>query len=129
MAPGNSNIDLAHPETFDDELSNACNIIPQDMPNVIVVSANGNLEEKADYSNYGVGVIDVVAPGGDRRNQVTEEAVNGRVLSTFPDFIAEFFLANIPPLAARIVKDCSSGVCAYYFYAQGTSLPHHMSRV
>lgn len=129
VAAGNSNIDLAHPETFDDELSNACNIIPQDMPNVIVVSANGNLEEKADYSNYGVGVIDVVAPGGDRRNQVTEEAVNGRVLSTFPDFIAEFFLANIPPLAARIVKDCSSGVCAYYFYAQGTSLPHHMSRV
>ncbi len=121
VAAGNSNIDLAHPETFDEELSNACKIIPQEMPNVITVSANGNLEQKAYYSNYGVGVIDVVAPGGDRKNQVTDEAVNGRVLSTFPASIAEFFLENIPPLAARIVKDCNDDGCAYYFYAQGTS--------
>ncbi len=119
-AAGNSNIDLAHPETFDDELSNACNMIPLEMPKVIAVSGNGNLWEKAYNSNYGVGVIDVIAPGGDKF-QVTEEAVNGRVLSTFPAFIAEFFLENIPPLAARIVKDCSSGTCAYYFYASGTS--------
>jgi subtilisin family serine protease len=125
-AAGNGNVDLTHPETFDDELTNACSVIPVEMPLVIGVSANGNLWEKADYSNYGVGVVDVVAPGGDRRFQVTGEAVNGRVLSTFPAFIAQYFLEYIPPLASRVVEDCSNGTCAYYFYAQGTSMaaPH-----
>ena len=121
VAAGNSNIDLAHPQRSEDELSNACNMIPQEMPGVITVSSNGNLEEKAYYSNYGVGVIDVIAPGGDTRHQRTDAAINGRVLSTFPEAVAKFFLENIPPLAARIVEDCSSDNCAYYFYNQGTS--------
>jgi subtilisin family serine protease len=66
-----------------------------------------------------LGVVELVAPGGDRRFQVTPDAPNGRVLSTFP--IALFDSAD--PLMTR---DCSISPCATYAYLQGTSMagPH-----
>ena len=40
---------------------------------------------KSYYSNYGLGLIDVAAPGGDSKYQVPElPAKNGRILSTMP---------------------------------------------
>jgi subtilisin family serine protease len=128
---GNENQDLAHP-TIDvispdfppgseeeREITNACLRIPAEIPGVVTVSANGNLLQKAYYSDYGVGVIDVVAPGGDRRFQLTPQAPNGRVLSTYP---AEFF----NPASPLMVQDCSVSPCAVYAYLQGTSMagPH-----
>jgi len=94
VAPaGNQNDDLAHPtvDTIspDDstpltrEITNACGVIPAEIPGVITVSANGNLMQKSYYSSYGVGVVQVVAPGGDSRFQRTAAAPNGRVLSTY----------------------------------------------
>jgi len=38
---------------------------------------------KLYYSSYGVGSADVIAPGGDRRFQLTSAAPNGRLLSTY----------------------------------------------
>jgi subtilisin family serine protease len=78
---GNSNVDLTH---LPGEYTNACNDLPVELAGVVVVSANGNLMQKSYYSSYGVGVVDVVAPGGDARFQLTAEAPNGRVLSTIP---------------------------------------------
>jgi subtilisin family serine protease len=99
------------------EVTNACVRIPVEIPGVIGVSANGNLLQKSYYSDYGVGVTQVVAPGGDRRFQLTAEAPNGRVLSTWPAA-----LAAPSPL---IIQD-PGNPGAWYAYLQGTSMagPH-----
>jgi len=91
---GNQNDDLAHP-TVDTispdngtpltrEITNACGVIPAEIPGVVTVTANGNLMQKSYYSSYGVGVVELVAPGGDSRFQRTPAATRGTVLSTYP---------------------------------------------
>jgi lantibiotic leader peptide-processing serine protease len=122
-AEGNFSDDLAHvtqdvispdtgPGTVRD-ISNACAIVPVEVQGVVGVTANGNLGIKSYYSNYGVGVTQVVAPGGDRILQLTAAAPNGRVLSTWPSYLP----------CARPVVDPSG---ATYCYLQGTSMasPH-----
>jgi subtilisin family serine protease len=120
--------DLAHPTqdaTSPDnttpvtrDISNACAVIPVEIPGVVGVSANGNLLLKSFYSNYGVGVTTVVAPGGDSLLQRTAAAPNGRVLSTWP---AALLTVTCGP-SSRVVD--ASG--ATYCYLQGTSMagPH-----
>jgi subtilisin family serine protease len=95
-AQGNENIDLSKQNvdaTSPDyppgsevtrEVTNACAVIPVEIPGVIGVTANGNLMQKSYYSSYGVGVAQVVAPGGDSRFQRTPAATRGTVLSTYP---------------------------------------------
>jgi len=82
------NVDTISPDTDPNppprEVTNACVVIPVEIPGVIGVTADGNLMQKSYYSSYGVGVAQVVAPGGDSRFQRTAAAPNGRVLSTFP---------------------------------------------
>jgi subtilisin family serine protease len=125
-AEGNQSDDLAHPTqdaTSPDDttpverrVTNACVVIPVEIPGVIGVTANGNRQLKAYYSSYGVGSADVIAPGGDRRFQVTPAAANGRVLSTWPAALA----ADCP--ASLTVVDGAARYC----YLQGTSMasPH-----
>ncbi len=74
--------DDSTPETR--EITNACGVIPVEIPGVIGVAANGNLLQKSYYSSYGVGVNQLVAPGGDARFQRTPAATRGTVLSTYP---------------------------------------------
>ena len=128
-AEGNQSDDLAHPTqdvtSPDDttpvtrEITNACVVIPVELPGVIGVTADGNKGFKAYYSSYGTGSAQLVAPGGDRRFQLTPAAPNGRVLSTYP---AQFFVPGNP----LFVRDCSVSPCAVYAYLQGTSMasPH-----
>ena len=100
-----------------------CKVIPVQMPGVIGVSATGNLGLKSFYSNYGMDVINVAAPGGDSILQVTAAAPNGRVLSTFPTFpIGDPRRCR----ASRTVLDTSVSPPALYCYLQGTSMasPH-----
>ena len=127
-ALGNQSDDLAHPEVDlispdfppgsaqEREVTNACLVIPVEIPGVIAVSANSAVLQnpndpesgylKAGYSNYGIGVTQVVAPGGSLSNL--------RVLSTSP---AESDCVDIldpgPPASA-------------YCFRQGTSMasPH-----
>ncbi|HEX9014056.1 MAG TPA: S8 family serine peptidase, partial [Anaerolineaceae bacterium] len=127
-AEGNQADDLAHPTqdaTSPDNtnpvlraISNACAVVPVEVPGVIGVTANGNLKLKSFYSSYGVGTANLVAPGGDSILQRTAAAPNGRVLSTFPSYL--------PSNPARTVFDCSVSPCAKYVYLQGTSMasPH-----
>jgi subtilisin family serine protease len=127
---GNDSDDLSHPTTDktspDDttpvrrEITNACAVVPVEVPGVVGVSATGSTTQdgstgeyadnlKSYYSSFGVSAVDVTAPGGDRRF-FTPESVNGRVLSTWP--------ATLP---------CAvPGPTAGYCWAQGTSMagPH-----
>jgi subtilisin family serine protease len=121
-AEGNQADDLAHPTqdatSPDDttpvlrDITNACAVVPVEVPGVVGVTAVGNLVEKSFYSSYGLGSAQVTAPGGDSRLQVTAAAVNGRVLSTYP--------ASRP--CTRQVVDSGATYC----YLQGTSMasPH-----
>jgi lantibiotic leader peptide-processing serine protease len=124
-AEGNEADDLAHPTmdvTSPDnttpvsrEITNACAVIPVEIPGVIGVTANGNKLLKSFYSSYGMGSVQVIAPGGDSILQLTAAAPNGRVLSTYPAALASTCL--------RKVVDPSG---ATYCYLQGTSMasPH-----
>lgn len=121
-AMGNFSDDLAHPTgdvqspnnatPVSREISNACAVVPVEVSGVIGVTANGNKGFKSYFSSYGVGAADVVAPGGDRRLQVTPAAVNGRVLSTWPTSL---------PCGLKVL-DAGAAYC----YLQGTSMasPH-----
>jgi subtilisin family serine protease len=127
-AEGNQADDLAHPTqdaTSPDnttpvtrDITNACSVMPTEVPGVIGVTANGNLGFKSFYSSYGLGSADVIAPGGDSILQITPAAPNGRVLSTWP---ASLLTATCLP--ARRLVDASG---ATYCYQQGTSMasPH-----
>src|SRR5438067_3119330 len=98
-AEGNFSDDLAHPtqdtQSPDDttpvtrDVRNSCVVIPVEIPGVIGVTASGNLRLKSYYSNYGVGVTQVMAPGGDRRYQHTADPGAGRVLSTWPTYLPQ----------------------------------------
>lgn len=119
---GNFSDDLAHPTqdvtSPDDttpvvrDITNACAVVPSELPGVIGVTANGSLMLKSYYSNYGVGSADVVAPGGDRRFQITADPGRGRILSTWP--------ADAP----CAIQTVDQG--AKYCWIQGTSMagPH-----
>lgn len=119
---GNESEDLSHPTKdltspdnttpVEREITNACSVIPVEVPGVVGVTATGNLRQKSYYSSYGISTADVAAPGGDRRFQLTAAAPNGRVLSTWPSYVG---------CAIPVVE---SG--AHYCYLQGTSMagPH-----
>jgi subtilisin family serine protease len=125
-AEGNESTDLSHPQTdvispdfppnseVERSVTNACAVVPVEVPGVVGVSATGNLRLKSFYSSYGVSTVDVAAPGGDSLLQITAEAPNGRVLSTYPSAAA----------CIRRVVDPVTG--AAYCYLQGTSMasPH-----
>ena len=80
-ALGNSDDDLAHPpEPFE----NNCDVVPAETEGVIGTSALGALKEKAFYSNYGFGMNDVAAPGGNPDNTQTPAPCENDVTNTFP---------------------------------------------
>lgn len=75
---GNERQDLSE-RNFDDtspdngtpiprEVTNACVVIPVEVSGVIGVTATTSAMVKANYSNYGVGVADVAAPGSSIRS-------------------------------------------------------------
>ena len=128
-ATGNFSDDLAHPtqdvtspddvpEPLTRPVTNACLDIPAEIPGVVGVNANGNQVLKSFYSSYGIGVSDVIAPGGDSRFFTPSPTVpNGRVLSTWPQDLVDNCLAS------RRVFDTDGTL---YCYQQGTSMasPH-----
>ncbi|MFI8432157.1 S8 family peptidase [Streptomyces sp. NPDC079020] len=97
-AAGNSKHDLAADEIEDVTSPNdtetvtrtinprECLDIPTMLPGVVTVSATGAKGLKSSYSNYGRGIIDVSAPGGDSTVYQAPEppATSGLILSTLP---------------------------------------------
>ena len=104
-------------------MTNACVMIPVEIPGVVGVSAVGSLRQtdadddpndylKSFYSAFGTGVTQLAAPGGDSRFFDPAVSANGRVLSTWPASI---------PCSIQVIN-----LGARYCYLQGTSMaaPH-----
>ncbi|BDM68171.1 peptidase S8 [Streptomyces nigrescens] len=95
-AAGNSDLDLAAPKLPDASSPNdstpvertinpkTCWDVPTQLPGTVTVAATGVHKLKSGYSNYGLGQIDVAAPGGDSRQVPDLPAKNGNILSTMP---------------------------------------------
>ncbi|MFJ5551552.1 S8 family peptidase [Streptomyces sp. NPDC093225] len=93
---GNSNWDLAGESIVDttspDDATpvtrtidpRKCLDLPTQLPGVVSVSATGDQGLRSYYSSYGLGVIDVAGPGGDKWQVPDTPDKNGRVLSTLP---------------------------------------------
>ncbi|MBD0669454.1 S8 family peptidase [Streptomyces sp. CBMA156] len=62
-----------------------CWQLPAQLPGVVTVSATSARNTRAYYSNYGLGVIDVAAPGGDQYQASDTPSGSGGVLSTLPN--------------------------------------------
>jgi len=140
-AIGNDGDDRAHPISdsgspnpgtpIDRVITNACVVVPVEVPGVIGVTGTSNRRQTDDnddpddylksfFSAFGVGVADVAAPSGDSVFGRTPEALNGRVLSTYPQ--------ELP--CTRTLKDGPAPdpepPTSTYCYLQGTSMasPH-----
>ena len=87
VSEGNTSDDLSHPTqdiTSPDNttpvtraITNACSVIPVEVPGAVGVTATGDLSLKSYYSSYGISTADVAAPGGDRRFQITADWAGG----------------------------------------------------
>jgi lantibiotic leader peptide-processing serine protease len=140
-AEGNDSDDTAHPTTdvtspddttpMERAITNACVIIPVEVPGVVGVSATGSFEQgtnagqypdhlKSFYSSFGVGVTQLAAPGGDSRYGTPPfVGTAGRVLSAWPTEVTDNCLE-----ARRVTDPGAPG--ALWCYQQGTSMasPH-----
>jgi subtilisin family serine protease len=142
---GNESEDLSHPtrdvtspdfppgSEQDRAITNACVVIPVELPGVIGVTATGSLQQdtgagqypdnlKSSYSSFGMSTADVTAPGGDfyfRGADPGAQAAQGLILSTWP--------ADQP--CGRSRQEATGDVTyptAVYCLLQGTSMagPH-----
>jgi subtilisin family serine protease len=142
---GNNAEDLSHPTADNSSpdfppgteeerrITNACVVVPVEIPGVIGVTATGSYVQdtsegqypdnlKSYYSSYGMSTADVTAPGGDfyfRGPEPGATLSQGLVLSTWPQGL---------PCGRRVqepVNDPSYGVTSYCLL-QGTSMagPH-----
>ncbi|MET8130106.1 S8 family serine peptidase [Streptomyces sp. NPDC005065] len=94
---GNSNDDLDADSIVDDSSPDdttpvertidphTCFDIPTQLPGVVTVSATGVQNLKSYYSSYGLGVVDVAGPGGDKYQIPDTPSKNGRILATMPN--------------------------------------------
>ncbi|MBN0044138.1 S8 family serine peptidase [Streptomyces actuosus] len=97
-AAGNEAYDLAADEITDPVSPNdatpsdrvidpsRCFDMPTQLPGVVTVAATGAKGIKSSFSNYGLGVIDIAAPGGDATRYQTPAppATSGLILGTLP---------------------------------------------
>ncbi|PZG82827.1 peptidase S8 [Streptomyces sp. NTH33] len=97
-AAGNDNWDLAAKSILDNGSPNdgtvvdrvidpkKCLDIPAQLPGVVTVSSIGAKGIKSSFSNYGQGVIEIAAPGGDSTRYQAPDApgTDGRILGTMP---------------------------------------------
>ncbi|MFD5076938.1 S8 family serine peptidase [Streptomyces sp. NPDC058371] len=97
-AAGNESYDLAADEITDPSSPNdstpsdrvidpsKCYDIPTQLPGVVTVAATGAKNLKSSFSNYGLGVIDIAAPGGDSTSYQppAPPATSGLILGTLP---------------------------------------------
>src|SRR3954452_15510621 len=140
-AAGNESEDLSHPSmditSPDDttpvarEVTNACVVIPVEIPGVVGVSATGSFLQGTDagqypdnlksfYSSVGVSAIDVTAPGGDSQwGTPPYVGTQDRVLSAWP-------AADIGNCLASRLRLDPGALGALWCYQQGTSMasPH-----
>jgi subtilisin family serine protease len=108
-AAGNQSLDLAHPA-----LGNDCIRMPAELPAFLTVSSTGTADERSVFSNYGVGVIDVAAPGGN----IPPPPPAGFILSTWP---GKFFFSTLLCDPVEVPCPVNAAGFAYYRFMAGTS--------
>jgi subtilisin family serine protease len=145
-AVGNEHADLSAPQRYDGFspgfppgsrkgrlVSRDCLDLPNEGPHVISVGSVGPSGTKADYSNYGLGSIDVVGPGGWSRDGAGTpgyQQPGNLVLGPYPSVAAreqDLVDAAGNPVDGYTLRDCGAGgACGVYTYLQGTSMaaPH-----
>ena len=121
-AMGNEGYDLADGSFFRDFVE-----APGEMPGWVGVSATGYYNEKAFYSNYGNGAVDVSAPGGSTRGY--DGVPGGEVLP--PPYLGHGRLVGAwsstgQEAPSQPFEECVNAaggpVCGLYGYVQGTSM-------
>jgi subtilisin family serine protease len=145
-AAGNGHTDLAAPRRVDGSspdypegaarprtVSHECLDLPSEGPHVLSVASVGPSGAKADYSNYGLGEVELSAPGGYLRDLFGTpqyQAPANMVLSSYPLSVARaegLVDERDEPVDDFSVRSCDSqGRCGVYTSLQGTSMasPH-----
>lgn len=116
-AASNEQQDLANPtldpfsptngETVPRSVDNSCKLLPVELAGVIGVSAVGASGQLSYYSNYGLGVIDLTAPGGDLHVSAPGNA-SGQIVSTVPSY--SYYYQAASDWNGRVGIGCSDGL-------------------
>jgi subtilisin family serine protease len=115
-------------------VTNECKDMPAEGPHVITVSAVGPTGTKADFSSYGLGSVEVAAPGGYFRDGLGTplfRTPDTQVLSSYPLQVAiDEGLAHPDGTPtddfSAVSCDRRGNNCGFYTGLQGTSMasPH-----
>ncbi|MEU6095738.1 S8 family serine peptidase [Streptomyces sp. NPDC047079] len=111
-----------------------CFDIPTQLPGVVTVAATGAKGIKSSFSNYGLGVIDVAAPGGDstRYQAPAPPATSGLILGPLPGgrwgymagtSMATPHVAGVAALVKSTHPHASAALVKTLLYAEADATP------
>lgn len=120
-ALGNDGYNLASGKVFQDFVE-----APGTMPGWVGVSATGYLDQKAFYSNYGDGAVDIAAPGGSTREYNGVPGGAHCPHGSLCRLIGAFSSTGNQAEVSNPIEECTgpggTPPCAEYGYLQGTSM-------
>ncbi|MFE1752794.1 S8 family serine peptidase [Streptomyces anandii] len=145
-AAGNENYDLASHSITDPVSPNdstpsdrvidphKCFDIPTQLPGVVTVAATGAKGLKSSFSNHGLGVIDIAAPGGDSTAYQKPEppATSGLILGPLPGgkwgymagtSMASPHVAGVAALIKSTHPHASAAMVKALLYAEADATP------
>ncbi|OIJ87230.1 S8 family serine peptidase [Streptomyces colonosanans] len=111
-----------------------CFDIPTQLPGVVTVAATGAKGIKSSFSNYGLNVIDVAAPGGDSTayQPPAAPATSGLILGTLPGgkwgykagtSMASPHVAGVAALIKSTHPNATAGQVKALLYSQADATP------
>jgi len=143
-AAGNENYDLAADSITDPVSPNdgtpsnrvidpsKCYDIPTQLPGVVTVAATGAKGIKSSFSNHGLGVIDIAAPGGDFYQTPAPPATSGLILGPLPGgrwgymagtSMASPHVAGVAALIKSTHPHASAALVKALLYAEADATP------
>ncbi|MEU6598491.1 S8 family peptidase [Streptomyces flaveolus] len=145
-AAGNESYDLASDSITDPVSPNdgtpsdrvidphECYDIPTQLPGVVTVAATGAKGLKSSFSNYGLGVIDIAAPGGDSTayQKPVPPATSGLILGPLPGgkwgymagtSMATPHVAGVAALIKSTHPHASAALVKALLYAEANATP------